>query len=470
MRNGDLLRVLRLRPTLDAGVSVEGHVFRPGVVAWRDGLRISEVLPSIDELRPNADPGYVLIQREQPPDRRIEVLSADLNAALRAPGSKDDVLLAPRDRLIVFDAESGRQEVLAPLMAQLKRQSSAEQPSSIVSIAGRVKAAGDYPLQPGMRVSDLLRAGGGLQDAAYAGHAELTRYRISEKGRETQMVDVDLAAILTGDAAADLQLQAFDYLNVKELPEWSEKEQITLVGEVRFPGIYPIRRGETLKSVLDRAGGLTALAFPDGSVFTRKELKEREQQQIDRLAERLQGDLATAALQGTQTSQNQAGQALTIGQSLLNQLKSSKPVGRLVIDLQAVLRSGTGGSGDVVLRDGDQLVIPKMRQEVTVLGEVQNSTSHLYRAGLSRDNYVSMSGGLTRKADRGRIYVVRADGSVVAGESRGWFRRAGQVAIKPGDTIVAPLDTERMPALPLWQAVTQIIYNLSIAAAAVNSF
>ena len=89
---------------------------------------------------------------------------------------------------------------------------------------------------------------------------------------------------------------------------------------------------------------------------------------------------------------------------------------------------------------------------------------------MSRDDYIGLSGGFTRKADKSRVYVVRADGSVISSESVGWFRRSANVAIKPGDTIVVPLDTERMPALPLWQAVTSIVYNLAIAAAAVNSF
>ncbi len=113
-----------------------------------------------------------------------------------------------------------------------------------------------------MRVSDLLRAGGGLQDAAYGAKAELTRYRMTRRRAPDAALEVDLAAILKGDASADLLLQPFDFLNVKEVPEWSEQEQVTLLGEVRFPGIYPIQRGETLRSVLDRAGGLTALAFP----------------------------------------------------------------------------------------------------------------------------------------------------------------------------------------------------------------
>ena len=122
-----------------------------------------------------------------------------------------------------------------------------------------------------------------------------------------------------------------------------------------------------------------------------------------------------------------------------------------------------------MLKDGDRLLVPRVTQEVTVIGEVQSATSHLYRADLSRDDYIAMSGGLTPRADDDRIYVVRADGSVVTRCGNAWFSGGG-VDIKTGDTIVVPLDTERMRPLPFWTAVTTIIYNLAIAAAAVNSF
>jgi protein involved in polysaccharide export with SLBB domain len=470
LRSGDSLRVLRLRPTLDQGVTIEGHVFNPTPAAWHEGLRLTDVMGSIDELRPNADLNYVLIRRELPPDRRVLMLSADLAAALRDPASPKNVALMPRDRLIVFDTESGRQQLINPLLEEIRRQARIDQPSEIVRIDGRVRARGEYPLEPQMKISDLLRAGGGLEDAAYGTKAELTRYRVSGDVRQTQLIEIDLGAILRGDASADVLLQPFDFLNVKEVPEWSEQEKVELVGEVRFPGSYPIQRGETLNSVLERAGGLTALAFPEGSVFTRRELRQREQEQIDRLAERLQSDLASTALQATAANQSGASQALTVGQSLLNQLKTTRAVGRLVIDLNSVIAAPRNSRSDVVLREGDQLIIPKQKQEVTVIGEVQNTTSHFYRENLMRDDYIGLSGGATRKADRGRIYVVRADGSVVSSESTGWFGRSGQVAMRPGDTIVVPLDTERMPALPLWQSVTGILYNLAIAAAAVNSF
>lgn len=470
LRNGDSLRVLRLRPTLDQGVTIEGHVFRAGPVAWHEGLRLADVIGSVDELRPNADIHYVLIHRELPPDRRVTVLSADLAAALRAPDSASNVVLTPRDRIIVFDVDAGRRQVMDPLLEEMRTQSGIRNPSEVVRIDGRVKARGEYPLEQGMRVSDLLRAGGGLQDAAYGAKAELTRYRVDADARKTQLVEVDLAAILRGDSSADLLLQPFDFLNVKEVPEWTQQEQITVLGEVRFPGLYPIQRGETLRSVLERAGGLTSLAYTGGSVFTRRELQLREQEQIDRLAERLQSDLAATALQATAANQAGAGQALSVGQSLLTQLKTTKAVGRLVIDLDTVMKSRPGDSHDIALRDGDILMIPKVRQEVTVIGEVQNMTSHFYRQNLSRDDYISLSGGLTRKADRNRIFVVRANGGVLTNENSGWFRRSSQVAISPGDTIVVPLDTERMPALALWQAASQIVYSMAIAAAAVASF
>ena len=469
LRNGDLLHVARLRPTLDSGVVVQGYVYAPTSYPFRRGMRLSDVIHSLDDLQPNADVHYVLVRR-QLADRKIAVVSADLAAALDAPGSKADILLAPRDRITVFDLESGRERIIKPLLDELRLQASIDQPTEVVHIDGRTKAPGDYPLEPGMTVRDLIRAGGTLTDAAYSGLAELTRYKVIDgESRGTELIEVNLAAVLRGDPKANILLQPFDDLSIKQVPAWDEQEIVTLLGQVRFPGNYAIKRGETLKSVLARAGGLTPYAFPEGSAFTRDELKKREQKEIDLLARRLQNDLITLALQGAAANQAGAATSLTVGQSLLSQVRTTQAVGRLVIDLPRLLRSPQGSSADVILRNGDQLTVPQFQQEVTVIGEVQNATSHLYRPGLSRDDYISLSGGASRRADRGRIYVVRADGNVISNEGNRWFK-SSSVQIKPGDTIVVPLDTERLPALPLWSAVTQIIYNIAISAAAVHTF
>lgn len=471
LHNGDLVRVMRLRPTLDSGVVVQGYLYTPGAFAYRQGLRLSDVIHSVDELRPDADIHYVLIRRELPPDRRISVLSADLSAALKAPGSPADVELMPRDRITVFDLASGRDHVIQPLLDELRVQGTSGRPTETVYVDGQVRVPGEYPLEPGMKVSDLIRAGGGTADAAYGGNAELTRYSVtSGESRRTELMQIDLAAAMRGDAAANESLKPFDRLNVKQVPLWGEQESVTLQGEVRFPGKYAIRRGETLKSVIDRAGGLTSYAFPQGTVFTRESLRKREQAQLDMLAERMQRDITSFALGGAVVAGQQGGTAtLALAQSLLSQLKGTRAVGRMVINLPTLIREPVGSTDDVVLRDADRLVVPRFEQQVTVLGEVQTSTSLLYNPRLSRDDYIAQSGGTTRRADKAQIYVVRANGSVVATGGGGWFRRTGAADIKPGDTIVVPLDVEHLPPLPLWQAVTTILYNVAIAVAAVHS-
>ena len=335
---------------------------------------------------------------------------------------------------------------------------------------GRVKVPGEYPLEPGMTVSDLLRAGGSLEAAAFGGNAELARQYVDGAGvRQTELIEVDLAAVLRGDVNADIALRPFDHLVIKETPDWADQESVTFSGEVRYPGTYPIRRGETLKEALLRAGGLTSRAFAKGSVFTRASLREREQKTMDQLADRMQIDIATMSLQAAAANQTGASQSMAAGQSLLAELQSSHAVGRLVIDLQGLMAEGKGSEKDVLLRSGDLLHVPPQTQEVTVIGEVQTATSHLFSRSLRREDYISLSGGTTRKADMNKIYVVRADGSVVAQRS-GLLRRGYDVAIQAGDTIVVPLDTERMPRLPFWQAVTQIVYNLAVSVAAINSF
>lgn len=471
VRNGDTLRITRLRPTLDSGVLLSGYAYTTGAVAFHDGMRLSDVIHSVDELQPNADIHYLLIRRELPPDRHVAVLSADLAAALKSPGSAGDVKLMPRDQITVFDLQSGRDRVIQPVLDELRLQSTLEAPTEVVRVNGRVKVPGEYPLEPGMKISDLIRAGGSLQDAAYGSTAELIRYDVADgEARNTKFINIDLTAVLRADPKADLRLEPFDLLSIKELPQWGDQESVTLQGEVRFPGSYAIKRGETLKSVVQRAGGLTDSAFVDGSVFIREDLKRREQEQLDSLGTRLQRDLAVLALQAAAATQGQGGGgAITVGQSILSQLRGTKAVGRLVIDLPHAMNAKPGSEFDIILRGGDRLLVPKIQQEVSVIGEVPNATSHLYRAGLARDDYIALSGGPSRRADKKRIYIVHANGSLVASEGNRWFARSDDT-IKPGDTVVVPLDTERLPPLPFWQAVTSIIYNVAIAAAAVHSF
>jgi protein involved in polysaccharide export with SLBB domain len=464
VREGDRIRVQRNLDQLENAVRLVGNVFQPGTYQWAPGMRLTDLLGSPELVRPMTDLGYVLIRREIAPNVGIEVLSADLRAVWNGSPGANNVTLQARDTVYVFDLASGRQELLRPIIEELEAQVTSNEPQPVVRVVGEVKAAGAYPLESDMRVADLVRAGGGLNEAAYARDAELTRYTVvNGEYRETELVTVNLASALRGDPAANLAVAPYDLLSIKGVPRWQAVGSIVLRGEVVFPGTYSIRNGETLASIMERAGGLTDQAFSGGSVFTRQTLRDREREQLDVLARRIESELATLSLADAGTND-----VRSVGQGLLVQLRDTVPTGRFVIQLEEILAGNP--SADILLRDGDELFVPLLTQEVTVLGEVQYTTSHVYQPGLGRDDYINRSGGLTRRADEDLIYVVRASGEVVAETGGKWFRRDGSSDILPGDTVVVPLDVDRVRPLARWSAVTSIVYNLAIAAAAVNSF
>jgi len=469
-RAGDEVSIPRILARLEQTVVLAGHVHRPGPYQWREGMRLTDLLRSEAELKPGADSSYILIRREDVNTRRVSAVSANLSEALANPGSAANIELKSRDAVHVFDLTFGRQRVVAPLLDELQLQARFGEPYREVSISGQVPAPGTFPLERDMRISDLLRAGGGLGEEAYALKAEIARYEVvNGEYRNTKVIGIDLESVLRGDVSADIALQEHDNLRISTIPDWDSLWTISLEGEVKFPGEYRIRRGETLRQVLERAGGLTDGAFPEGAIFLRESLREREREQLEVLARRLEADLTTLSLQTLETT---GSEALTTGQQLLTQLRSAESVGRLVIDVEqlAARASGEDIVSDVDLRDGDKLLVPKQAQEVTVIGETQQNTSHLFQPGLNRDDYIEMSGGLTRRADKKLIYVVRASGAVMAGSRSRWIGRSGSLDMRPGDTIVVPVDTDRIRPLTLWTNITQILYQAAIAVAAVNSF
>jgi polysaccharide export outer membrane protein len=472
---GSEVLVRRRSSRLDAAVFLEGHVEQPGVMRWVDGMSITDLIPSLNSLKSDADPRYVLIRRETD-DRRVSFLSVDILALLSGDEKNPAPKLQRRDTVIVFDGKVSRQQRIAALLRELRLQATPDQPVEIVSVGGEVRWPGEYPLEPGMRVSDLVRAAGGLSDRAFAIEAEISRQSLDETGRRaiSRLVPVKLAAAISRDAESDLSLASRDALVVKPLPDSARREVVTLEGEVLFPGDYPIQRGETLRSVIERAGGLAALGFARGAVFTRESLREREAKQIEQLEASLRQELATSllgAVQAGSASADRSGSSQAAF-GLLEQLQQTEAVGRLVINLDRVLAGGVGSRSDVILRGGDRLVVPILPQEVSVIGEVNLATSHLHVAGLSAADYLKRSGGYTDRADKSRVHIVKADGTVVGAE-KSWLGSLGngdKARVEPGDTIVVPPDVAQLPPLPFWQAVTSIIYNAAVAVAAIRSF
>ncbi|MGB1261977.1 MAG: SLBB domain-containing protein [Cognaticolwellia sp.] len=353
-----------------------------------------------------------------------------------------------------------RQRLLAPVLAKLRQQVASGQAIQLIEIDGQVKFPGIYPLANNNKVSDLVVAAGGVNESAYLARAEVTRNEVTLDGANKISVDVNLGLALKRDSEFDIALQSKDRLNVHKIPSWSENLIVELRGEFVFPGKYTIRRGETLADLITKAGGLTEYAHPDASVFTRAKLKRLEQQNLVKLARDLRVEMASKSL----TEQNSAA-SYDDAQKLLADITKVEPVGRLVINLPSVLAKN---NGEILLEDGDVLFVPTKKNSINVIGQVQVGSSHLYNSAKSAEDYIAQSGGVKKRADEERIYVISASGSIKMLEASNWFANADDTSLKPGDTIVVPLDSEYMNDLTLWSTATQIIYNAAVAVAAIN--
>ena len=374
----------------------------------------------------------------------------------RKAKEEEDQELKPEDYALF-----SRHNLLAPIIAKFKQQASVQQAMQLVEISGNVTFPGIYPLMIGGEVSDLITAAGGLLESAYIKQAEITRI-VASDGSQIEHLRFDLEGAMKGDLQSNITLQSKDSINVFAIPNWQENVKVELKGELKFPGTYTIRRGETLTELLERAGGFSKFAEQKAAVFTRTSIKEQEEKQLARLSTELRRDIASKSFQNSVSSNTLSYEEMN---KLLNDLASVEAVGRLVIDLPLIVNN----QQNLVLQDGDTLYVPSKRDSISVIGEVNYSTSHLYKSGVSVDDYIALSGGLKERAAEDRIYIIKANGSVKIPNTGGWFAASNTDQIEPGDTIVIPMNADHMDRLTLWSTATQILYQLGVAVAAISS-
>ncbi|WP_264404129.1 SLBB domain-containing protein [Vibrio owensii] len=362
-----------------------------------------------------------------------------------------------------FDAlkQNTRRTLLAPVLLQLQQQSRLGLAPQIAEVFGEVKHPGRYPLTPRMSVSTLVEAAGGLTYNAFTINAELARTVISSKD-ERASIDVeriDLRKAIQGGTADDAILVGRDRLNILEKPNVKLQSTVTLQGEVRFPGTYTVRQGETLGELLERAGGLTEFAHPQGAIFTREALRLQEQKLLNQYA----ADMRAETAKKTFRADSNMSSVISDPEKTLafvEEASKSKALGRMVVQLNRILKDER--SADFMLEDGDFLFVPTFRNTVSIMGEVQVPITYLLDNKLDVNDYLNKAGGAKKQADEDRIFVVRADGSVYKPTSGYWFGNNHE-ELKAGDTIVVPIDTDYRDALSTWTAATQILYQTGVA-------
>jgi protein involved in polysaccharide export with SLBB domain len=476
IKNGDQITVPEVVAEASDLVKVSGAVSLEGEFGISENDRLLDLLPTRKHFLNDADLKAVFIKRQKALAEDYELLSVSWLSAMVEPDSKDNLKLHPRDEIIVLsqnDVEK-RKEVVKNLLEIMAEQEKHFQPNRKVSISGSVKYEGDYPLVRDMRVADLLSLSGGLMSSAVLGQAELTRYKVIDGSkREAETITLSLAKALNGDEADNIILQPHDSLTVKRVTDWQDaSSRVVVSGEVAYPGTYYVKPGETLENLLIRAGGFTQWAAPQNVVFTRENLKLKERQEMDAMADELEKNLLFSLKENTSAesgSESNANAMIALGKTLVDKIKSTPAIGRLVIGLNPVNINRYQASLQLELRDGDELFIPKRSNEIVVMGEVSRPASLLFQKGLTLENYLDNSGGLTKRADKDSIYIVRGDGSILPYESSLFSFSDNSVLIQPGDTIVVPMDVERVSPIFTWTAVTKILSNLAVTAATLQT-
>lgn len=463
VRDGDVIQIFPILEKVEGAVLITGHLHRPGGFAWKNGQRISSFISKVEQLLPSPDLQYALIKREKQPERTVHFISFSPGKAIRFPASEHDPVIQNRDEILFFGVnDAARGNSIAPLIAQLKRQAGMSEPARYVTVNGNVRHPGDYPLTERMQVQNLIDAAGGYTEQAYNVEAEISRGYVDKKNHYSYQ------RILLGlnEKGSDLEtaLVSRDQLYIKRTPNWNENESVTIRGEVNFPGNYPIYKGDTIVDLLERAGGLNAYANADAAIFLREDLRKREQQQIGRLKKQLERDMANIKVESSQRVQNN-NDTSQLGDQLLSDLVVAKAQGRLVIDLPRMLKNAK--DKNIELKNGDRLYIPPLSSEVTVLGEIQFPTSHMFIKKRDVFDYIDVSGGYTSRSDKKRIYVIKASGEV-ASVKNGWLLKRNS-GVHPGDTIIVPYDTYATGPMTYWLNMSQILFQLSTTTAALNS-
>jgi protein involved in polysaccharide export with SLBB domain len=426
LSDGDLVRVYSIVPLYRKTVILRGNTANPGRFAWTPGMRLSDLIPDKESLI----------------TRNYWWKRAQLG--LPAPESAD-----------------------APGQAGAAQQ---EQSLGGTSLAATQNVGNKVPL-PAQHTE--VRALAPEIDWTYA-----VIERLEAASLKSTLIPFDLGKlVLQHDASQDLELQPGDVISIFSeadirVPVAQQTKLITLDGEFAHAGVYEARPGETLRQLVERAGGLTADAYLYGSEYTREATRALQQARIDEYVrsqsiqiQRSSLSIASSSI-GSQQEMASAEAAQRSEQEMLADMRKIRATGRIVLKFKPDSR-GVESLPDIALEGGDHFLVPSVPATVSVVGAVYDQNSFLFAKDLRVGDYLREAGGATREADRSRMFIMRADGEVVSRTpwSGGEFNNQ---RIYPGDTILVPEKTFKpsvMRGLIDW---SQVFSQFALGAAAMN--
>ena len=304
--------------------------------------------------------------------------------------------------------------------------------------------------------------------------------RQSKVNLTTSLLPFNLGkAVLEGDTTQNFELLPGDVVTVFSkadirVPQEQQTRFVRLEGEFVSSGVYSVLPGETLRQLVERAGGFTSEAYLFGSEFTRESTRRVQQQRLNQYVDEI-------ALQVSTNASNNAGRAISAqdtaaaaaaqqqNQNIVNSLRQARATGRVVLDLKPDSHD-LSQLPDLPLEDGDRFIVPRVPSTVSVDGAVYNQNSFVYDPERRLGGYVRLAGGSNRDADKSRAYVIRASGSVISKQYSSSIRgnNFDSLHLYPGDTVVVPLNLTKGNTIRLIVDIAQIVGQFGLAIAAAN--
>ena len=514
LADGDIVRVFSVVPRYGKTVTLRGNIANPGRFAWHPGMRVSELIPDKESLitrnywwkrtqlglpAPEFEPTLGFQNLRQPYDGNVITLKPPVSDEMNPQDgtqyfnqysnqysnqnsnqypnqySSEYSAQNPNQYPNQYPTQNPNQGLDQNQFATLQnRDLSAQQRGGNSSLGAQQNANASQGPRPAQRTTIRLLAPDIDWDYAVV-------ERIDPATLKTTLIPFDLGKlVLSHDASHDLELQSGDIVSILSeadihVPLEEQTKLVTLDGEFVHSGVYSVNPGETLKHLVERAGGVTPKAYLYGSEFTRQSVRIAQQARIDEyvqnLSMRIQGSnlaIAASSSSGQDLTTNSATQNSERG--LIAALHQVRATGRIVLTLKPD-SSGTGSLPDVTMENGDRFVIPPVPSVINVIGAVYDQNSFLYVDGRRVGAYLTQAGGANREADAKREFIIRANGDVVSRDTvnSAWGNEFAKLRLYPGDTIVVPHKTLKPSALRGVLEWSQLFSQLAFGIAALNS-